>query len=741
MPYSFFDLTRTKLKPELYLATPQKKIIAKLFDAHHINLTVKMGKINELNFYIPYDEVSLTDETNHDIESGLSIATSSVIDKIKDRFLIKLKFGDYIEWFIIREQTDDAGGDIDNKIIHCFSLGYELKNIKIMQYEVVSYNVLEILKGKPFDSFNGILHDSLWSVGHVDEELLDRHRTYECTSKNGLDILIELQETFDFIPDFDTEHRMISLYHIDNIGQNRGLKFDYGKYLRNLGQNTISDEIVTRLKIYGRDDLTIRLINPLGTDYIEDYSYFLYPYDGITITYSDYMSTELCVAITAYQDKIRSYTPQFTNLIAKLEILNQLLIVKNVELITMQNELKLLKDNLSIAERAESGGTTIQYFQNKIDEKELSIEKQKENIEYITTQIETTNDSLDDIKDELSEKNNFSLELLEEKKLFTIEDDFTDTNIAEETELYKAALEYFQEVNKPKTSINIDIINFLDVLEEQDNWDKLVLGDIIKIKYNKFNVNTNVRIVEISYDFENDNVNLTITNLKDFTFTNDVDALSKLIHRSTNIIKAIKVSKPRWDKVNTLEQSLDDILSNPWETLRLEDEVDWDTAIDLTRVYDEIEAITMPEVELPDFDNMFNQMYAEMYNDFEEMLANLEILKLDDVWTSVEEYYEYTLADWNPAGIEFYFVQEYEDEPAVQITLQGDTIGTELNTYAFQMVAEHIRGDLVDPLDATSFSYIGLTVTPEGSSIPAVFSGKVSIAAVCKGLVVEETAS
>ena len=96
MPYSFFDLTRTKLKPELYLATPQKKIIAKLFDAHHINLTVKMGKINELNFYIPYDEVSLTDETNHDIESGLSIATSSVIDKIKDRFLIKLKFGDYI---------------------------------------------------------------------------------------------------------------------------------------------------------------------------------------------------------------------------------------------------------------------------------------------------------------------------------------------------------------------------------------------------------------------------------------------------------------------------------------------------------------------------------------------------------------------------------------------------------------------------------------------------------------------
>ena len=230
---------------------------------------------------------------------------------------------------MIREQEDVADEEQDYRSIHCFSLAYELKNIKIIQYNVISYTLLEILKGKPFDNMPGILTDSLWSVGHIDEEILQRYRAYDCTVKNGLDIVFELSEIFNCVPIFDTENRLINFYDMDNVGQNRGLKISRKKYLKTITTQSISDEIVTRLKTYGRDGLTIRRINPLGTDYLEDYSYFMFPYglidnEGNKVEYSDYMSTELCEAITAHREKINNYSPTFTSLIGKLEVVGSI---------------------------------------------------------------------------------------------------------------------------------------------------------------------------------------------------------------------------------------------------------------------------------------------------------------------------------------------------------------------------------------------------------------------------------
>ena len=733
MPYSHFNLNKRKYKPELYLATPQKRIITKLYDANHITNVVKFGKINELNFRIPYDIETLNDEYTYDIEQGISLTRNDVIDKIKDRFLIKYKLGNYEEWYMIRQKEDDADENKDTLSVQCFSLAYELRNVKIIQYNVVSYNILEILKGKPFDETKGILAESLWAVGHVDESVLERYRAFDVTAKNGLDILFELIETFDCVPIFDTENRMINLYDINNIGTNRGLKVDYGKYLKSLRKQSISDEVVTRLKIYGRDGLTIRNINPLGTDYIEDYSYFLFPYgsldnEGNPINYSGYMSTELCEAIIAHQELIKERTPQFTSYIGKLELLNQLLIAKTVELRNISNQLKLIRDNLAIAQRAKSGGTTIQFFQEKIKNKELEIEKQNANIKLLQDEIKSINESINELKSELSEENNFTSELLAEKRLFTLEDDFIDTNIVEEHELYKSGIEHFQEVNKPKTSISIDIVNFLDVLEEQDNWDKLILGDLIKVKYKKFNTEVEVRIVEISYDFESNSINLIITNVKDYTFTDEYDLIGKLIHRNVNIAKAINVSKVRWDGIDQARKTLDDILSNPWETLRLEDEIDWGEVIDIGRIYDEIEQITMPEIELPDFQSMIDSALANIQ--FPE-LPEIEFPDYEEIFEGLE-YYEYGLADWNPDGVLFYYVQHYTEEPVIKANIQSHDVGIQLDTYDFMMVCEHITEG-----EGEEMVYIGAKIYPHGN-VPAEFDGKISISAVCDGLVVEE---
>ena len=93
---------------------------------------------------------------------------------------------------------------------------------------------------------------------------------------------------------------------------------------------------------------------------------------------------------------------------------------------------------------------------------------------------------------------------------------------------------------------------------------------------------------------------------------------------------------------------------------------------------------------------------------------------------SIEEYMEYTTADWNEDGVQYTYVQEYTEEPSVYVGLQGDNVANELDTYSFIMVAEHVTD---------GGNYVGVKVYPQGSNIPTTFSGKITIHAICKGLV------
>ena len=93
----------------------------------------------------------------------------------------------------------------------------------------------------------------------------------------------------------------------------------------------------------------------------------------------------------------------------------------------------------------------------------------------------------------------------------------------------------------------------------------------------------------------------------------------------------------------------------------------------------------------------------------------------------IDEYMEYTVADWNKDGVAYTYVQQYTDEPSVYVGLQGDDVANELDTYSFIMVAEHVKD-----LDG---NYVGVKVYPQGSNIPTTFSGKITIHAICKGLV------
>src|SRR5690606_1962205 len=96
-----------------------------------------------------------------------------------------------------------------------------------------------------------------------------------------------------------------------------------GKYLESFNVTTNAEEIVTRLKVYGKDNLTIRSLTPTGANYLEDFSWFIYPFErdsnGNVLQSSDYMSDSLCIALDDYNKKLenaqgafKTYTEQLT---------------------------------------------------------------------------------------------------------------------------------------------------------------------------------------------------------------------------------------------------------------------------------------------------------------------------------------------------------------------------------------------------------------------------------------------
>jgi len=148
------DETLELKKLDLYIAKPDKTVIGHLNESYNESLNPKMGNLSELSFTIPY----LIDKNNELIDNPN-------IDKIKDRYLIKVIYDNKIEWFRINdinENSDDSGDTVN---FHAFSLGIELGDKLIRNVKETSKNINYIL--------NLALSETTWTVGSIDMNLRD----------------------------------------------------------------------------------------------------------------------------------------------------------------------------------------------------------------------------------------------------------------------------------------------------------------------------------------------------------------------------------------------------------------------------------------------------------------------------------------------------------------------------------------------------------------------------------------
>ncbi|CAH0122562.1 hypothetical protein PAE9249_05134 [Paenibacillus sp. CECT 9249] len=634
------DYLKKPYAPQLFLAKPNREIIGKLSEAYAIKQWTKVESLNELTFHLPYE-----------IDVHHRLIRNKNIDLIKERYFVKVVLGYKTEWYIINHMADHMESDHDYKEIRAVLLPYELRDKLLREYTADAKGAQHVL--------SEIMTDTLWRVGTFDPDFELTKRSFDFANTSVLDAIYTVAESYNAVVQWDTGKREVNLLKPEFFGLNRGLKFSYGKYLKTLGKESDADEMVTRLRAVGHDGLGIHRVNPTGQGYIENFSYFMYPFrrdaEQNTIQSSHYMSDGLCHAILDYEERVESKKDAFRQYLAEKEEIVKRLSEREVELDQLKKEYAVITDirtsqqfakrmfferfaydgvpiastfrlhsdvpyavmikvnstaNLNVAldgyakyitagrwtvlgklkhadqtvvsvsgsstdnvvflqiamisndEYLASGNDDDLVEKYNFDHKEVQIANKNKEIEAIKTELQQVEERIQGLQDEFSKENNFTKEQIEELSMFIIERDFSDENYIDDQDLYEAALEKFDELRTPRMNVKIDVVNFLSILEEQGNWDKLVLGDEVIVEYERIGVKAKAKITEIEYDYDERNIRLTIANAQQID--DESKKLQKFIYDSKNTNTTVDLNKNKWGKAVIDTGEMHELFENFW---------------------------------------------------------------------------------------------------------------------------------------------------------------------------------
>jgi hypothetical protein len=557
------DLTLPARNVELFLAKPNREIVAKLTEAYNKKLLLKLGNINEITFTIPYD-----------VDKNKKLTINPHMNLLRERYLIKAVFSGKVEWYKIINIVN-AMSEGDSMDVTCYLLPYELsdKNIKVFQEDALSLD--QVMNGGTIvdpDSgtsyqIDGLLDETLWTLGYVDAEIAYKYRGYSFTSTTVLDAVFKVAETLNALIVWNTITKTISFYDADNYGINRGFTINYGRYLKSLSRESKSDEMVTRLKVFGKDGMSIQALNINGQNYLEDYTYFLYPFqrdvNHNVIQHSYYMSDELCHAILDYSEYTQSKQGQFTSLLAQKVPFEVSLAARKNELAALQEEIAIINNNIDIYKSMEYDYTSLTAQKNA---KQVEIDSKNGEITSINASLTSLDDQILTLKSSLKYSVFFTTELLRELSDYIIYKEFSNESYTEEQMLYDDAVKEFEKAKQPQIILTIDIINFMNIVEAQRDWDKLNLGDTITIRYGKLNINMEAKIIEISIDFESDSIGLTIANTKDIM--TDEEKLIKMIYSNNAASTLLDLKSTKWDGIDTTTSKVNAIIENTWSAIK-----------------------------------------------------------------------------------------------------------------------------------------------------------------------------
>lgn len=573
-----------QLQIKMELAKPNRVIIGNLIDFYGSNIVLRLGRLNEIQMTIPYWVT----------RRGKKVRNSD-IDKFKTMYQLKLTIDDKEEWFVLSKKTKSASDGKEVMNVSYTSLGYQLRGKKIRQWAGVRVTrpgeggliVEEFQKESltPPEVFNDLLSTSSWSYDEINSDLKTKYRSFDFSGTSVLDAVFQTAEKFGGILIWDTVNKTIAMKDQENYGKNEGLEISYGNYLKSLSEEELSDEVVTRLYVYGQDELSIRRVNPLGTSYLEDYGYFLQgfqmvddvredgtPYKRVISSSQHGMSDSLAIALVSYQDKVKANQGAFRELVEAQDTINKNISTKEREIDDLNEKIKI-QENLIDVKQSEQRDASVELAEQARLKALLAAATSE--LDALRAELLDNLGQIATIKNSLDIETNLTREQILELDNYIYEDTFEDSNYIEggrygdkeaDEVLYEDAVKAFKELSKPRKVLSMDIINLYKLLEGKQEWKKLILGSKVNVFYETLGIKSQTTLIEISINMESNSISVTIAD----TIDNETDEekLSNILYESVGTSKVVDMNKFKFDSINNLRTDVKDLMSNRWDAAK-----------------------------------------------------------------------------------------------------------------------------------------------------------------------------
>lgn len=529
---------------KLELCRTNKKKIANIVDFSNASANLNHAAINDLTFNVPL-------KTRY----GDEIKPNHVAQLIREWYLIKATFLNRTEYYVIDSITDSTTQEKSEIQVNCQLTPYMLNKPKIRQYEGISKNLQEIgdvcLKGTG------------WTIGEIESTLNEKRRSFTIGSiTSRFDFLRNICETFDAVPVYDTINDRVSFFEKNNISKFKGVKISSHNFMIDMSDTRSMDEVVTRLHVTGKDGIVINSINPTGQGYLDDFSFFLSPFQRDdkrnVLKKSTYMSNELCHALLDYNELVDKESKKFKTMLddkKKIEAKktaqeNELFVLKNLELQQILDRIEVVK---------ETDGDTKDLIKQR-DAKQKEVDSKKNEIDKTISEISTLNSQIEQLRKEIDMSNFLGEELSNELSKFILEDEWTNDNIFDETELYEKSYEELEKRKSPPIDIKTNIINLYNAVSEKDYWDRISLGDIVRIQNKEFGTEYRATLAGMSLNFDDSSISVTITNGKK---AKEEDDFIQLFYKADKASTEFNTRKIDYDKLATNYNARNDRIAIP----------------------------------------------------------------------------------------------------------------------------------------------------------------------------------
>ncbi|MBO3356242.1 phage tail protein [Clostridium perfringens] len=225
-----------------------------------------------------------------------------------------------------------------------------------------------------------------YETGNKVEKTKTKYRSFEKGIHQWLPFLRDMVEkAYDCIFQFDTINKLVNVYDRQTMGRDNGFYLYYDQYLMKIDKDLKSDDIVTRLVVEGKDGLSINGVNPLGTNYIEDFTYLLKQGN---------ISDELQMSLQRYNNYINKVFDEWDSYKKKKD-------GKNKQSIYIESKLQLVRDQLEVKKSIKIA--YIKAGEDRSFEQQMEFKKLEAEIEVLNNDLNSLIKTLNILKEEIKQ--------------------------------------------------------------------------------------------------------------------------------------------------------------------------------------------------------------------------------------------------------------------------------------------------------------------------------------------------